>query len=215
MQQKIIKPQDLICMNNYADEYHYHIDLSYASCDNLLFGELIYRKNAQLWLYRNLAEIVFQAAKICFEKHDLRFVLYDGLRTINAQEAMIKTQRVIDNPHWLEEPRLLSPAGYGGHPRGMAIDIGLENTKGILLDMGCVFDHLDKEAHRDYKHSQEIMDNRKILDDCMISAAQALNIPILPLPEEWWDFRLPADFYNQYAPLSDADLPEHMRLVNI
>ena len=200
-------------MDEDLSKYHYKIDLAYAKTDNLLFGEQIYKSSARLWLHNNLAEIVFIAAKHCFEEHGIRFILYDGLRTIDAQKAMMKTQRAIDNPQWMKEPRLLSPAGSGGHPRGMAIDIGLITLKGELLDMGCAFDHLDKQAHRNYKHPQNTMNNRNILDECMISAAKQLETPLLPLPEEWWDFRLPPEIYERYAPLSDSDLPEDMRLI--
>ncbi|MBL4804673.1 MAG: hypothetical protein JKY71_07385, partial [Alphaproteobacteria bacterium] len=44
------------------------------------------------------------------------------------------------------------------------------------------------------------------------AAAHKLGITLFPLPQEWWDFRLPPAYTDQYAPLSDADLPPHMRL---
>ncbi len=221
-QQKIINTEDLICMNQHSYTYNYQINLAYSKTDNLLFGEQIYKSGAKLWLHRTMAEIVFIAAKNCFKTSGFNFVLYDGLRTTDAQEAMLKTKRVIDNPQWLKEPRLLSSTGYGGHPRGMAIDIGLINPDGNFLDMGTDFDYLAQNpdayhnpAHREYKHPQNIIDNRKILDDCMVNAAKELNTPLLPLPQEWWDFRLPPEIYEQYKPISDGDLPKNMQLTNI
>ena len=213
-----IQPQDLVCMNKYEGTHHYRVDLAYAQTDNFLFGERIYRENARLWLHESLADIVKNAATYCLENHNLRYILYDGLRTTDAQEAMIKTRRALDNPHWLEKPRLLSLPGAGGHPRGMAIDIGLETLDGELIDMGTAFDYLSENpesnpAHRAFPHNQDIMDNRKILDDSMKQAAESLNTPLLPLPEEWWDFRLPSDLYGQYEPLSESGLPAHMRLI--
>ena len=213
--QRIIRHQDLICMDEHTSECNYRIDLAYARDDNLLFGERIYKEDAKLWLYKDLAKIVFIAARQCFEKYGMRFVLYDGLRTIDAQSAMMQTKRVIENPHWLEEPRMLSPAGAGGHPRGMAIDIGLEDSNGKLLDMGSAFDCFSEQSHREYPHPTKIMDNRSILNESMIYAAKYLNIALVLLPQEWWDFRLPRDIYEQYAPLSDSELPQHMRLVDI
>ncbi|PCI55221.1 MAG: D-Ala-D-Ala dipeptidase [Alphaproteobacteria bacterium] len=214
---KTIQPQDLVCMNEFASMHHYRVDLAYAQDDNLLFGERIYREDAKLWLHVSLAKIVKKSATYCFENHKLRFILYDGLRTTDAQEAMMKTQRALDNPHWLEKARLLSPPGAGGHPRGMAIDIGLETLDGELIDMGTAFDYLSEDpeknpAHRAFPHNQDVIDNRKILDDSMKQAATSLNMPLLLLPEEWWDFRLPPDIYEQYEPLSENDLPAHMRL---
>ncbi|MGH1456613.1 MAG: M15 family metallopeptidase [Alphaproteobacteria bacterium] len=214
---KKIQPSDLTLMN---DDY-YRVELAYARDDNLLFGERIYRRDARLWLHQDLAHTVRNATRICLDDYGYRFILYDGLRTIEAQEAMMRTRRVKDNPHWLVAPRLLSPAGSGGHPRAMAIDIGLETMDGELLDMGCAFDYLAENphkdanpAHREYAHSPDILSNRKILDDCMSRAADDWGLPLFPLPQEWWDFRMPPETFNQYTPISEDDLPDEMRLLD-
>lgn len=218
---KVIAPESLLCMNNYAEEYPLRIDLAYARADNLLFDERIYRPDAKLWLHTDLAAVVLLASKICYDQYRHRFVLYDGLRTLDAQKKMLETQRVRDNPHWLKEPRLLSPPGQGGHPRGMAIDISLEDESGNLLDMGTPFDFLAENpnplhnpAHRQHpKVSKQAVRNRNILNLAMVDAAKALNTPLLLLPQEWWDFRVPPATYEQFEPLSDKDLPEEMRMV--
>lgn len=211
----------LVCMDTLANQMPFRIELSYAKPDNLLFGERIYRAGAQLWLHKVLAEVVLKAAADCYKTYGCRFILYDGLRTTDAQAKMLETQRVKDNPHWLEEPRLLSPPGKGGHPRGMAIDIALEYEDGSLLDMGTPFDYLAADpspagnpAHRQFlRLTEEVHKNRKMLTDVMMKAAGSLGTPLLPLPQEWWDYRLPAEIYEQYEPLSDADLPRQMRMV--
>lgn len=187
------------------------IHLAYARHDNLLFKERIYKAEATLWLYKDLADIVKLAAQQCFERYKIRFVVYDGLRTIEAQEAMMKTKRALENPHWMEEPRMLSVPGSGGHPRGMAVDIGLESIDGVLLDMGCAFDYMGAEAHRDYLHNPEIIENRRILDSCMVNTASALGHELFLLPQEWWDFRFPAALYEQFVPLSDKTLPDEIQ----
>lgn len=220
---KTIHSSDLICMDDLQGHWQFCVETAYSYDHNLLFGERIYRTNAKLYLHKDLAQIVCLAAKTCMEKDQFRFILYDGLRTSTAQERMLRTQRVKENPHWLEEPRLLSPPGAGGHPRGMAIDIALETIEGELLDMGTAFDFLAQNSHPDHnpahrqhqKHSVEIMRNRDILNRHMIDAAQHFHLSLLLLPEEWWDFRFPAEIYNQYAPLADSDLPPEMRLVDV
>jgi D-alanyl-D-alanine dipeptidase len=216
-----IDPKSLVPMDRLAPENAFRIQLAYARDDNLLFGERIYRPNARLWLHEELAEVVAMAASACFENYDLRFVLYDGLRTTDAQEAMLRTERVRNNPEWLSE-NLLSRPGMGGHPRGMAVDIGLENEKSELVPMGTDFDFLaldsspeNNPAHRDYKNlSQEVRRNRAALTSSMLGAAKKLKVQLLALPQEWWDFRLMPDYFNSYAPLADEDLPPDMRMMS-
>ncbi len=208
-------------MGTYAAEYPLRVEIAYARADNLLFGERIYRPDARLWLHRDLAEVVLAASRICKQLHGHSFVLYDGLRTTDAQEKMLHAKRVQENPQWLQEPVLLAPPGRGAHPRGMAIDVSLEDKNGRLLDMGTPFDFLVEDqrplhnpAHRQHpKLSKEAVFNRSYLAQSMLTAAEQLGRKILPLPQEWWDFRLLADFYNQYAPLSDADLPSEMKMM--
>lgn len=222
MAQKI-SPHDLIAMDVAGKGQPLRIELAYARNDNLLFGEAIYRPEARLWLYRDLAEIVCLAARICHDQSTYHFVLYDGLRTIEAQEAMMKTRRVQDHPHWLEEPRMLSPPGAGAHPHGMAIDIALSDNTGRLIDMGTPFDQMSADpgpsgnpAHREYAGLRPgVKESRGLLDRSMQEAARRLGHEIYPLPEEWWDFRFAPAFTAKYAPISESDLPPEMRLMPI
>lgn len=221
--------EHMVSMTALSQEEPFNVHLAYARDDNLLFGERIYAPHAQLWLFKPLADVVVTAARLCAGRSDARFVLYDGLRTVDAQAAMLKTRRVKDNPHWLGDLGLGDPAqgkspllsrpGTGGHPRGMAIDIGLAGADGTLLDMGCPFDYLADDpapehnpAHRDYQGlSDEVRKNRALLDGCMAEASAKQLLTVEPLAQEWWDFRLPRSFYKDFPPLSEADLPAYMR----
>lgn len=216
---KIIDPALLVPMDIYEGDGLLRVDLAYAKADNLLFGERIYRPDARLWLYKKLAEVIIHAAGILREQK-LRLVLYDGLRSVEAQEKMLATKRVKNNPHWLEEPRLLSPPGMGAHPRGMAIDCSVETADGTLLDMGTPFDYLAENAapdhnpaHRDHPRlSDKVKTNRGILHSAVTASARISGADVIGLPQEWWDYRLSSDDYNQYAPLRDEDLPTDMRM---
>lgn len=222
---KSIDPTDLLDLaaEARARRVDLRCDLIYAQADhplNCTFKEAIYRHDARLWLYRDLAEIVLEAAKLCRNVHGLRFVVTDGLRTTDAQRRMMDTAIVKANPHWIADgPKmLLSRPGGGGHPRGMAVDIYLEAMDGTAIDMGTPLDYFstdpdDNPAARDYKGFPEaVYANRALLETLMTDAAKAQSVKLLPLPSEWWDFRLTPEFYESYAPLSDADLPPHMRL---
>jgi len=209
-------------MDDYAQEYPLRIDLAYAKDETPNIFGVIYRPDAKLWLHKDLAEIVLRAAVMVEEAYGHELVLYDGLRTVEAQEKMERSPIARANPHWLEEPeRLLSPPGAGAHPRGMAVDVSLCRDDGTLLDMGTAFDHLAEQsgpehnpAHRSYAgHSEEVQQNRAMLNNAMLGAAEKLGLELVPLAQEWWDFRFAGDVYEQYAPLSDDDLPEDMKMV--
>jgi D-alanyl-D-alanine dipeptidase len=217
----IIPPEDLVAMDTVAETVPLRIDIVYAQPRHLenIFGMALYRPQARMWLHKDMAKIVTRAAQHCFERHGYYFVLKDGLRTIEAQALMQTTDIVKANPHWMQEPhRLLSPPGKGGHPRGMAIDIVLEAENGELVDMGTRFDHLSTDpavnpARRDAPDmTPAAAANRKILEDLMVEAAASFNLPMLPLPSEWWDFRFPGSYSERYAAISDSALPPDMRM---
>ncbi len=217
---KTVPISDLIDMHALREQYGFVISLDYAKHDNNLFKEQIYRPDARLWLYKDLATIILKAASVAQNKYQCRLILFDGLRTVEAQEKMLTTRRAIENPHWLEPPRLLSPPGSGAHPRGMAIDVSLIDATGTQLDMGTPFDEMCENAsakhnpaHRKYALlPNEIQKNRAKLNDCIQSAAAEQKIQLTLLDEEWWDFRLAADFYSGFSPIKETDLPVDMRL---
>ncbi|MEM7679618.1 MAG: M15 family metallopeptidase [Pseudomonadota bacterium] len=211
-----IKGEDLVPMDLFLDDFPIEIELAYA-CDAApnIFGT-IYKSEGKLILHKDLTKTSLLAARLIHEKHGLHVRFYDGLRTTDAQAKMSEAPIVKNNPHWLEEPnRLLSPPGAGGHPRGMAVDATLQDENGELLDMGTVFDHLAENperdfnpAHRHYPHTSRAEEkNRNILEDAFADAAKLLKLEIHPLPQEWWDFRMPAYIYEEFEPLSDSDLP--------
>lgn len=217
LSQPKIQPDNLVNMHDHMTEFDYAIDVVYAreGQDNL-FGP-VYRPDAKLWLHRDLAEIVWKASTILKDEFEYSLILYDGLRTVEAQQTMLNSLAVRANPHWLEEPRLLSPPGAGAHPRGMAIDLTARDETGKPIDMGTAFDHLsespdDNPAHRDYPHPEHIQKNRQILTGAMMLAAEKLNRELIPLPQEWWDFRFPNHVYEKFKPISDSHLPDHMKM---
>lgn len=221
---RTIAPSDLVPMDLFSGDFPLIINIAYKTAvPPNIFG-VIYRHDARLWLHRDLAKIVLLASKMIHQDHGYSCVLYDGLRTTEAQSLMANSDIARANTHWLEEPgRLLSPPGAGAHPRAMAIDMSLQAPDGANLDMGTAFDHLAENpaarhnpAHRDYpKLGEAAQTNRTILTGSMVKAADTLETPLLPLPQEWWDFRLPAGIYEEYAPLSDASLSPQMRMTDI
>ena len=222
MTQKQIAADDLVAMDMYGDSHKLRIDLVYANAAHSenIFKTALYRQDARLWLHKEFAEVVLKAAEICYRRWGGVFILKDGLRTTDAQQAMLETDIVKANPQWVTDgpSRLLSSPGRGGHPRGMAVDVTVEDENGVPWDMGTAFDHLttdpdDNPAARDYKNLPDtVRENRSRLELAFTEAAGVLGREVLPLPSEWWDFRFPARYSEQYDPVSDQALPSEMRM---
>lgn len=218
---KKIFPGDLVDLAGFERRHPVKIDIVYAKPEHPdnIFKCGIYRPQAKMWAHREFAPIILRAADICFERHKYIFELKDCLRTMEAQDLMTKTDIVKANPQWLQEPnRLLSPPGKGGHPRGMAVDIILLTENGEQVDMGTSFDYLTTDrsnnpAARNYTgFSAEVLNNRKILENAMLEAAAEHGRELLPLPQEWWDFRFMPVYSNTFEPISDLSLPPEMRV---
>ncbi|MGM0421885.1 MAG: M15 family metallopeptidase [Pseudomonadota bacterium] len=217
-----ISPDDLRCFDDLGAALPLRVDLVYARPDHKdnIFKTALYKPAAKLWCHRDLFDITIAAAQICYAETGYLFEIKDSLRVCEAQEKMQQTDIVKANPHWCDAPdRLLSPPGMGGHPRGMAIDIILIDANGDEIDMGTRFDYFTTDpacnpAARDYTDFHpDILNNRQILERAMLRAAKHAGHALLPLPQEWWDFRFMPDYSNQFAPLYDADLPEDKKML--
>lgn len=219
--EKRVRPAELVPLDIFTENHPIAIDLVYASESHPenIFGK-IYREGARLWMHRDLVAVTLLAAHYCArENPGLRFELKDCLRTVEAQTLMQQAPMVQRNPHWCEEPnRLLSPPGKGAHPRGMAVDVVLIDGNGHRLEMGTPFDYLSEDPERNPAARafrdlpEEALHNRKILEGTFLKAADRFGLPLLPLPDEWWDFRFPSSVTEGFAPLWDADLPLQMRM---
>lgn len=217
-----IDPARLVPMDLFTASVPLRVDVAYTQDVPKSFCGVIYRPDARLWLHEDLAVVVVHAAVLA-GRTGRGLILYDGLRTVEAQALMRDTPIVRAHPHWLEgATRMLSPPGKGAHPRGMAIDLTLCDGDGVALDMGTAFDAMpekgpgpeDNAAHRDtVLVGPDIRAHRDELTRLMMAGALAAGQFLLPLPQEWWDYRFPATTYDMFAPLSDADLPPQMRMV--
>lgn len=216
-------PDALIPMDLFARRAPVRIDIVYANPVHArnIFARALYHPQARLWLHEDLAAIVLRAAARLHALYGWTTVLKDGLRTVEAQAMMQDTDIVKANPHWsgaVPEKRLLSSPGNGAHPRGMAIDVGFIDGAGREVDMGTPFDFFTPDpdnnpAARAYtKLGDAVIERRRIVEDVFMTAAASLDLGLVPLASEWWDYRFPADLYNQFPALRDADLPEWMQM---
>ena len=209
--------KNLVPLDVFIENEPIKIDLAYQNADHPrnIFKTKIYHKDARCWAHKDLATITIATARHINKHHGWILEIKDCLRTYDSQEAMEKTDIVKANPQWMEQPRLLAPPGAGAHPRAMAIDVCALYSDGSQVNMGTPFDWMDEKSARDYKDfHQDILTNRSILEDAFVQCANALKQDFIPYPAEWWDYRYSNEFYTQFAPLSDANLPPQMQMTN-
>jgi len=215
-----IDANEIIPLNLLVDDFPIDIDVVYAKTDHPdnHFPNL-YDPNAQImWAHKDIAAVTLLAANICHDLFGWRFKINDCLRPVEAQEGMAQ---------YGYDPSLVSTPGSGAHPRAMAIDIEPIDQNGMAVPMGTAFDYFtddinDNPAARDYTRFKgsahdvyEIWTNRQRLEFAMRFAATTLGQEILPLPQEFWDFRETEEKWSPFAPLHEADLQPCQRLIDV
>jgi zinc D-Ala-D-Ala dipeptidase len=119
----------------------------------------------------------------------LRLSLLDCYRPVDVQIEMFKR---VNDPVWVARP---TPPRFGGHNRGIAVDLTLEKN-GVALDMGAPFDAFSALSNYDDKVvSAAAHANRTLLRDTMIAAG------FKPYDAEWWHFYLPVETRAMNFPL--------------
>lgn len=213
---------DIIPLNAFAQSHPIQIEVVYAlkGHEDNHFPNLYAPEAKILWAHRDIAAVTLRAAQICQSLYGWSCLkIYDCLRPVEAQEAM---------EEFGYDASLVSLPGFGAHPRAMAIDIEPLDAGGVPVNMGTRFDEFaadpekDNPAARHYTKfsndialNQEIWTNRHKLEFAMRQAATLLGREILPLPQEWWDFREEKQVWEQWAPLREADLHPFQRLINV
>lgn len=166
------------------------------------FG-LAYRREAQFYLNKTLADIVIGAAIHLCKTQRWTTVLYDGLRTVEGAFNLYNfaTSRDIDSG-------LLALPGESAHNKGMAVDSMMEDFHGREIDMGGHFDHLDMETNsRLYTGdgiSPAAKKNRLIREAAFLRSAFSQGLVIAPLRNEFWDDRLPENREDLWRVLDSA-----------
>jgi D-alanyl-D-alanine dipeptidase len=129
------------------------------------------------------------AAMLVARDASARLLILDCYRPIDVQIDMFER---VNDPVWVARPK---PPRYGGHNRGVAIDLTIERD-GAPLDMGGAFDAFSDISNYDAKVvSAAAHSNRTLLRDTMIAAG------FRPYDAEWWHFSLPIDTRAMNFPL--------------
>ncbi len=146
---------------------------------NCRIKEALYGKN-RCFLVPEAAKLLQTAALALKKKNsDWKLALYDCYRPVYVQQRMFE---LVPDPRWVADP---SPPRYGGHNRGIAIDLTIEASNGVAVDMGSGYDEFNSRSNFDFPGiSETAKKNRKILQDVMLGAGFS------PYTEEWWHFSL-------------------------
>lgn len=149
------------------------VDLRYATTNN--FVDTVLYPCGRCLLRKGAGKKILSAQKVLWERHQLRFVLFDCYRPQPVQWAL---WRKVPNPQYVADPRKGSM-----HNRGMAVDIGLADAEGKLLDMGTEFDYFGAPAYHDYTdHPEEVLERRKLLKALMD------EVGFRSTRTEWWHY---------------------------
>ena len=180
------------------------VHMKYATSDNIT-GKNLYKDFSKCYLHPEAARKLRKAQQqLKFLDSTLSIVVFDAVRPVSIQ------LRLWNECNLSEEQRrnfLSEPGRFSLHNFGMAVDCGLINDKGELIDMGTGFDFpgelaypiLENKFLAQGKLSKEQVDNRMLLREVMVKAGFVSN------DYEWWHFCACTRncVYNKYNRVDD------------
>lgn len=159
--------------------------LKYASTDNFT-GTNLYGTYDKCYLHRSSAEKLEKALNFLKElKPGWKLVVFDALRPRSVQRALWSRVKGTGLQRYVANPEKGSIHNYG-----LALDVGLMDEKGRLVDMGTPFDSFTRlseprceiEFLKEGKLTQRQEQNRLVLRLVMTKAGFS------QLPVEWWHY---------------------------
>jgi len=239
---KPLSASDFLPLNIFEGIYPVKVNLVYAKPDHAdnHFKNLYHPDARLLWVHKDILPILLLVSVQLYYQSAWSLRVNDVLRPIEAQLAMA---------NYGYPENLVSPPGVGAHPRGMSIDIEPVDQRGRSIEMGTPYDFFASDlannpAARDAeafsgktpKEAQAIVLRRLTLTDTVSMAAKMFGHEILPLPDEWWDYRFKkgdesrvatSTYWDDFGPATEGDyekktgtpmagawlMPDYMKLV--
>jgi D-alanyl-D-alanine dipeptidase len=161
------------------------IRMPYATFDNFT-GHNLYCGIQRTFLHKDaMQKLKWATALLKKEKPNYKFILFDAARANHAQEMLRSAVRNTPWQHFVS-----SPSKGSIHAYGMAVDIGLLNENGELVDMGLPYDSFAFYAG-EKGEAQAILQG--LLTDAQIKNRAFLRSIMrqsgwISLPSEWWHF---------------------------
>jgi len=161
------------------------VQLAYATTDNFM-NRNVYYHCKRAYLQPEVAEMLVEANTYLKSlRPNLRIHVFDAVRPLSVQEYMWKEVKGTEKQMYVA-----SPASGSMHNYGAAVDVGLADKDGNLLDMGTSFDFFGPEAQPRFeekflaegKLTKKQVDNRALLRLVMKHAS------FRGIQSEWWHF---------------------------
>jgi D-alanyl-D-alanine dipeptidase len=151
------------------------LDLRYATLRNP-FHEAVY--DAAVFALRRSVALRLADAARALESRRLRLVAFDGYRPLSVQRRLWEICPV---PGYVA-----SPERGSNHNRGTAVDVGLADAGGTLLELPTDHDDFGEAAHHGFAGcSAAAVANRELLLRVMRDAGFTEN------SKEWWHYDAP------------------------
>lgn len=168
---------------------HIHLDLRYASPNNILKRDL-YGGTTEAWLHRDAWQSLVAASEaLQLLRPGWKLRIYDAARPLSVQAELYAKVQGTSQQAYVADPAHGSPHNYG-----MAVDLGLQDDQGWEADHGTAFDSFEDKAqpqleeaiYQQGRLSAEHLGLRRLLRELMQQQGFIAN------PLEWWHFdRLP------------------------
>ncbi len=164
---------------------HQVIELKYATEDNFT-GTDLYGPFKECYLQKVAADKYKNAVKNLQKTHPgWKFIIYDALRPRSVQWRLWEKVKGTSQQKYVADPEKGSNHNYG-----LALDIGLVDDKGQIVDMGAPFDGFtpisepkrEAEMLKAGKLTREQLGHRLILRKAMTEAG------FTQLAHEWWHY---------------------------
>lgn len=172
---------------------HFHpqvrSEVKYSSTDNFS-GQNHYGQLQEAYLHPDAGQALAKVQEALAAKHPgYRLVVYDGARPRHVQFALYDA---LLNMPGVEPKYVSNPTKGSVHNYGLAVDLSIEDEKGVALDMGTPYDYFGETAHIDREDSlvqvgrltTAQLRNRRLLRQLMREAG------FKTIDHEWWHFNL-------------------------
>ncbi len=163
------------------------VELKYATTDNLL-GLDVYEGMTKAYLQPDVALMLVRANQYLKQiEPEYTLIIYDAARPRHVQQKMWDA---LGLPFSEKIKFLANPANGSIHNYGAAVDAGIIDVYGNLLDMGTGFDHLGELA---YPIMEDEMIVRGLLEPWQVENRKLLRRVMRKggfwgIQTEWWHF---------------------------